>query len=478
MPKKMLRTFVMAVLMISIPQLLRAADFDSEVPLPVFPGAEGFGTHTTGGRHGSVCRVTSLEDSGKGTLRSCVNRPGKKIVVFATGGVITLKSTLLLNKPFISILGQTAPGDGIMIRGSLDFGGPAVQIKTHDVLLQHLRIRVGTSTEPSCCRDALSIANNTPGQVYNVVVDHSSISWGTDEVADIWYDSNNITISRNIISEGLNNSTNKNGIAGRGFIIGSDGSHSISFHHNFLAHNYQRNPLVKSPGVTDVVSNLVYHWVSRAAGVQGEYGDTRVNFVNNKFIAVRMRDRHQRSDRRWSDISVEDFGNKLSIYLEANEGYRLEDPDQPQSDLIGVGKRAYKEKYDYVAETRHAAPAITETPSSELEIELIKNVGATLPRQDAVDLRLFSELESGTGKMPDCVVATDPPSKRVCERNNVGGWPEYDPGTPREDTDSDGLPDDWEIANGTDPLNSADSVEIDSSGYANIEIFAHSLAQN
>jgi len=449
---------------------------DLHANIPVFPGAEGFGTKTSAGRGGIICQVTNLMDSGVGSFRSCLEISGARIIIFRVGGEIKVKSTLNVSQPFVSILGQTAPGDGIMVRADDHVTGPVLKISTHDVLLQHLRLRAGASVMESCCRDALSIGNKTPNNVFNVVVDHVSMSWGSDEVADIWYDSNNITISRSIISEGLNKSTNigTKKLGGRGFIIGSRGSHSISFHHNFLAHNYQRNPLVKSVGVTDVVSNLVYHWVSRAAGVEAEYGDTRVNFVNNKFIAMNSRDPRQSSDRRWGDISIEAHGHKVSIYLDQNYGYRRKYFFQSQSRLLGVGRNKYVKSLNYLSDERHSAPKITETPFSSLETELIKDVGANLPRQDSTDLRLFRELVTRKGKMTDCVSETDAPSREVC-KNNVGGWPVYMATAGELDTDNDGIPDEWEYANGLNKFDPSDAISTHKSGYMQVERWAHSM---
>lgn len=448
-------------------------------PLAVFPGAQGFGTHTIGGRSGKACIVTSTEDSGLGTLRDCLKLNEPRMVVFNVSGIISVDSTLKISNPFISVFGQTAPEPGVMIKANTNFNGALFKIETHDVLLQHLRLRAGGSSEPSCCRDALSIANKNPGNVYNVVIDHSSIQWGTDEVMDIWYDSNNITISNSIISEGLHRSTNDKGPAGRGIVIGSENSHSISLHRNLLAHNYQRNPLIKSDGVVDVVNNLVFHWVSRAAGVQGEYGDVNVNFVKNIFLSKPTGAKGQTSDLRWYDITVDPMGNKINIYLEGNKSKRQWWFISTQSSLVGKGKRSwgFNNNKEFLVNQRHPAPPIDEVATENLEAQLLVNVGASLPSRDATDSRIIQQVKTRSGFMIDCV-SPDDPTDTEC-KYHLGGWPSYtSAGSPRVDSDKDGIPDDWEIESGLDPYSTSDATDLHSSGYSHLEQWVHSLELN
>ena len=451
--------------------------------LPVFPGAEGFGTRTAAGRGGSVCRVTSLADAGSGTVRDCLEGRWPRTVVFGVGGTVRLESPLRIEHPHVSVYGQTAPGDGVLLIGSPDFEEAVLGVATHDVLLQHLRVRAGASRAPSCCRDAVSIASKRPGQVYNVVLDHVSLSWGSDEIIDIWYDARDVTVSRSIIAEGLHDSTDDKGPAGRGFVAGGPDSRSISIHHNLFAHNYQRNPMVASPGVTDVVNNVVYHWVSRGAQVH-ESGDepVKVNLVGNLFVAGAARDGEQRTRDEWSEIAVKAPGDRVEIHLEGNVRERrdgsVDEPPPPQASLVGSG---YDEGYDpargWLVERRHPAPRVREVSARGLRRELADDVGATLPRRDAVDARIVRELRTGGGRMPDCVAPDDPPSRRVCEANNVGGWPAFraTSAEDRPDTDGDGIPDAWERAEGLDPDRAVDGAERAPTGYTWLETWVHSL---
>lgn len=389
-------------------------DDGSYTPQPVFPGAEGFGTYTPAGRLGGVCTVTNLNDGGDGSLRYCVKAKGSKTIQFSVSGRIELRSPLVLEEPFISILGQSAPEPGIMLTLHPSVDGAVVAVKTHDVLIQHMRIRAGASDSPSCCRDAVVIGSEKAGQVYNVVLDHNSLSWATDEIIDIWFDSRDITLSRNIFSEGLHRSTNIDGPAGRGLLIGAN-AHSISIHHNLFAHNYERNPSVSSTGVTDIVNNVIYHWVSRGAQFSTKYGNNYVNLVKNVFIA-HTDGKPQPSAINWYDVSLDgDQGHELKVYFEGNFGYWRGKESDPEWSLAGVGwRKSYQPNMGLHTDVRHDAPPVTEFSVDQLEEVLMNDVGATLPIRDSVDARVIDEMRWRSGYMPDCV--------QDCELN-ARGWP-------------------------------------------------------
>jgi hypothetical protein len=208
--------------------------------LPAFPGAEGFGSHTPGGRGGRVIEVTHRGAEGPGSLRAAVEATGPRIVVFRVGGIIDLEGGLAIRNPFITIAGQTAPGDGICLAN-----GP-LTINTHDVVVRYLRVRPGDGPgggNPEN-RDCLGIAG--PGdQVHNVIVDHCSFSWGLDENVQTWYGPRDITVQWCISSESLDDSLHPKGPHGKGMILGSE-DNTITVHHCLLAHNSDRNPLINS----------------------------------------------------------------------------------------------------------------------------------------------------------------------------------------------------------------------------------------
>ncbi len=451
--------------------------------LKAFPGAEGFGSESIGGRGGEICFVENLNSSGVGSFRSCIEMTGPRIVVFKTGGTITVAEPLIISNPFISIYGQTAPGDGILLRATPGSIIATLSIQTHDVLIQHLRVRAGSSTvnAAACCRDSLSIGSATPNQVYNVVLDHNSISWGIDEIAEIWFDSHDLTLSYNIFSEGLfDNGSNTEGPAGRGFLIGDDGANSISLHHNFFAHSYQRNPLIKTSGVVDVVNNLIYHWISRGGGHDGSYDGQKINWVKNKYIA-RTNDPNtsQNTSVGWGDILITARGGALvdSAYFEDNIGNNRPNNAMPQWSIANTDFGVpYDPQLGYHVETRFTAPTITELDVDDLEEELPKTVGATLPQRDAVDTRVISELRTKTGIMPNCVGPNDRPGEDRCDVFNVGGYPTMNQGQPDTDTDADGIPDEWENLYGLDPLVKDSLADRDGDGYLNIEEWVYSLS--
>lgn len=490
-------TFIIADISFSSNDLLAA----EQNQVAVFPGAEGFGTTTQAGRGGSVCIVDNLSDYGDGTLRSCLELNGPRSVIFKTSGTIAISESIRITSPFVSVYGQTAPGDGILLRSTPDSTGAPLIVSTHDVLIQHLRIRAGSSTKPSCCRDSLSISNSKPGQVYNVVVDHNSISWGADENADIWYDSNNITISNNIISEGLfENGSNDKGPTSRGLLIGSKNSHSISIHHNLFAHNHQRNPLVAADGVVDVVNNLVYHWTSRAAAQDSRHVGLKVNWVKNKFIAktnnryfVAVKNRlnvitnykfeilknkfeeEQTSSVGWGDILLTYKDHKPQAYFEGNIGFNRKNNNQPEWKIANTGyKERYKPDLNFHTTKRFNAPAITEVNANNLKKDLSNHVGASLPKRDVVDRRIIDQLHSNTGLIIDCVDPITDGSPLQCKLN-AGGWPEFTKSLPVVDSDNDGIPDSFEMKLNTNP-NFFDSIlDSDKNGYTNLEEWIFSL---
>lgn len=227
----------------------------SRPPLPVFPAAEGFGSLTIAGAGGKIIHVSNLNDSGPGSLRSALEDPDPRIVVFDVGGVISLKSDLKISSPYITLAGQTAPGNGIMLR---DYG---LRVYAHDVLIQHVAIRVGDDG-----RVPDGNWNNADGlQVlggYNIVIDHVSASWAIDENMSVWGSGiHDVTFSHCLIAEGLQNSVHTEGVHSKGLLIGGKGNNpkNIAIIKNLFAHNRERNPQLKGGTTAVVANNLVYN---------------------------------------------------------------------------------------------------------------------------------------------------------------------------------------------------------------------------
>jgi len=229
-----------------------------------FPTAEGFGQYASGGRGGQVYIVTNLEDEGEGSLRKGILKHGPRIIVFAVSGTIALKSNLDINRGNLTIAGQTAPGEGITIKGY------PVAIKADNVIVRYLRFRLGD--ENKVTDDALKARD-----VKNVIVDHCSISWATDENAS-FYQNKNFTFQWNIVSEALNSSVHSKGDHGYGGIWGGE---NVSFHHNLIASNNSRNPRFSGSKTTenldgefvDFRNNVIYNWGDNSiyGGEEGSY---------------------------------------------------------------------------------------------------------------------------------------------------------------------------------------------------------------
>lgn len=244
--------------------------------LPVFPSAQGFGVDTPAGRGGAILRVTNLNDHGEGSLRNAIDYRGARIIVFEVAGVILLSSDLVVDYPFVTIAGQTAPEPGITLRGA------GIRIVTHDVLVRHVRIRVGDAPggpSPSN-RDALQILGSN---AHHVVIDHVSASWAIDENISLWGGSHDITLSYCLISFALSHSLHPKGPHSTGLLVG-DGSRRIALVRNVLAHNASRNPRIKGGCSVVVVNNLVCNGRGFMS-VGSSSGITSVTALGNVFIA-------------------------------------------------------------------------------------------------------------------------------------------------------------------------------------------------
>lgn len=414
--------------------------------LPAFPGAEGFGADTVGGRGGRVIAVTNLDDSGPGSLRAAIAEEGPRIVVFRVGGTIELQSRIDIEHPYITIAGQTAPGGGITLKNHPSVIHSPLRILTHDVVIRYIRSRPGPSEEESDVLDALTIADG-----YNIVIDHSSFSWGSDEVFNIWYDVHNVTIQWSIIAEGLHESTHPEGGHSNGMLIGSEGSGEISIHHNLFAHNRRRNPKVNMHGMADVVNNVVYN-ARYAMMIQDTYASPAVNYVGNIVI---------HGVNSFYDYDVRYFNegnNPPAIYVRGNLGTK-----RPTDDLADYWVVRLEDR-EYLVDERIEAPQVTTSSACAAYHQVLADAGVTVPRRDAVDERLVDEVINRTGQL-----LNDP--------SEVGGWPELERGEAPIDSDKDGMPDAWEETQGLDPADPDDGVlDADQDGYTNVEEYLNSLA--
>lgn len=450
-------------------------DYPMETPitgeverLPAFPGAEGFGSTTFGGRGGTVTEVTTLKDSGPGSFRAAIEASGPRIVVFRVSGTIGLESTLVIKNPYITIVGQTAPGGGITVRDLSPEADPLLEIQTHDVVVRYLAWRAG----PPAAGDAVGIIARDAHDTYNIVVDHNSMSWGVDQVFATWYDVHDISIQWNIFSEALNCSLHQKGCHSKGPMLGSyasdetkvkPGAYNISFHHNLMAHNGERNPLIKTSGICDVVNNVIYNPFGTFTHVDmdSQLVKIPVNFVGNYF-----KPGPDTTPGKYGIRAINPGRFGAEIFVQGNIGpHRMED-DLPEVDIVDPNSRGY-----VVSDSYPAAPVITTTAVEAYE-HVLANAGSNLgldcdgkffSRRDAIDTRIVTDVKNGTGKIID-----DP--------SEVGGWMMPEAGIPCQDSDHDGLADTWEQQYGFDPKDPSDaSKDANGNGYTNIEEFLNGM---
>jgi pectate lyase len=419
---------------------------------------------TVGGRGGEVIEVTNLDDSGPGSLRAAIGAEGKRIVVFRVAGTIGLESSLEITNPYITIAGQTAQGQGITLRGIKSEVEALILIKTHDVVIRFLTLRAG----PPSAGDGMMILTSAAHDTYNVVIDHNSLSWAVNRDLATWYDVHDIAIQWNIFSEGLNCSIHPKGCHSKGVLLGgyaSDenknepGASNISFHHNLMAHNGERNPLVSTSGITDVVNNVVYNPFGSFSHVdlQHQLAVIPANYVGNYFKPG--------VDTDAGKYGVDIASQKIlgaQIYVLGNIGPHRLDSTQPEIDIVDPDARPY------VVSVHNPAAPITTTSALEAYDQVLASAGAVMgldcsgtffSRRDAIDTRIVNDVINGTGKIID-----DP--------SEVGGWLTIPPATPCADLDHDGMPDPWEQKYGFNPADPLDGFkDADGDGYTNIEEF-------
>ncbi len=430
--------------------------------IPAFPGAEGYGSTTVGGRGGRVIKVTNTNNSGTGSLRAACTASGPRIVVFETGGHIILNSDININNPYITIAGQTAPGGGICIRNA------ALRVKTHDAIIRGLRMRVGDdpSGKSPGNRDSFAV-ENSDDEPYNVIVDHCSMSWSVDEIISLWYPMHDVTVQWSIISEALWYSIYPDGAHSRGFLIG-DHSQNISVHHNLFAHNNKRSPCIKGNVSTEIVNNLIYNWGEMGIHLHDYYnvGPIYSNIIGNYGIPGP-------STSSWfSESHLVYFRDPIApgtlVYVEGNkDAYRVNDEE---NEWLCVAGPAFLPEYK--SNSFVLPPSGITAVSAEKARDLVlQNAGATRPIRDIVDERLVNDVLCGTGNLVDCVVNCDERDLQVPE----GDWPLYAAGTAPTDTDDDGMPDDWETSKGLNPgVYDANERDLDPD-YDNVEVYVNSL---
>jgi hypothetical protein len=417
---------------------------------PAFPGAEGFGRYTLGGRGGRVIEVTNLNDSGPGSLRAAVMAKGPRTVVFRVSGTIALESELKIREPYLTIAGQTAPGDGICVKNY------QVNFETQHMIIRYVRFRPGD--EKAKEQDGFG------GGGDHIIVDHCSASWGIDETFSI-NKASNLTVQWCMVTESLYHSLHQKGNHGYGGLWGGPGG---SFHHNILAHHSSRNPRAsgnKDSGLLDYRNNVVYNW-----GFNSAYGGELWprNWINNYYKAGPATD----AKVRFRIFLQKDPRGKMF----AAGNYVHGSPEITADNWKGIDfapdgeatERTLRVNEPYVV-----APVTTQTAEAAFA-SVLAQAGCSLVR-DAVDARIVEEIRAGTARFGASYKGG---SKGIIDsQNDVGGWPELRSLPAPVDTDHDGMPDAWERQRGLNANDAADGARTDpaSGGYTFLEVYLNSL---
>jgi hypothetical protein len=405
----------------------------SSKTLLVFPGAKGFGIITPAGRGGKIYRVRSLADNTtapkllpdntyESSLRAAIQATGARTIIFEVSGEIKMTTNLVISNPFITIAGQTAPSPGITVIT------PSFYIGTHDVLVQHLRFRPGADSTNTETHGISMYSSGTSNPIYNVVVDHCTTSWASDENSNTWKPVvdgvKDVTFSNNIISEGLNNSLHSKGAHSKGMLVG-DGSQRVAIIGNLFAHNADRNTEFKGGASGIFVNNIVYNWDRTQEATHLGYEayfpgmPTLISVVGNVYISGP------------NTASGSAYAVEASSKIPINSKVYLYD-----NALLSSNISLFKNEAPY--DPRVSTPPVwvdglSYLTSSQVENYLLPTVGARAADRDSVDKRVVSEVSTRTGKIID-------------KPEDVGGYPTLAvvsralslPADPNSDSDGDG----------------------------------------
>lgn len=420
-----------------------------EVRLPAFPGAEGYGKFAQGGRGGRVIKVTNLDDNGPGSLRQAIVARGPRTVIFEVSGTIDLERDLDIHRGRLTIAGQTAPGDGITLRG---YG---LNVQADDVIIRFLRVRPGD--DAGIETDAISIFSGA-----NIILDHCSTSWATDETLSISprrrnaiRPIDNVTVQWSIIAESLNDSVHSKGEHGYGTLMRGSGGARYSLHHNLWAHHRARMP---RPGnyvdratdpvgpLFDVRNNVFYNWGGKMSGYNADTESvSRYSFVGNHYFT---------GPNSQAATAFDESSPYASLYFAGNYMNGTPVTEALSVVTLPAGSSLAEQDFDHGYEMPAMSPAGAR--------HVLDTAGASLSR-DAVDERIVGDVHDRSGRIIDDVRETP-------------GWPRLETLPPPVDSDGDGMPDDWESGHGLDPEDRDDgSLDRDDDGYTNLEEYLNSL---
>lgn len=451
---------------------------------PSFPTAEGYGMYAKGGRGGKVAIVTNTADylttetPIEGSLRwAFAQYPDQPLtVVFQTAGTIVLKDELRVKRNFLTVAGQTAPGDGIFIRGGkVNFGG-----STH-LVLRHLRIRVGLTADTTYIDGgALGLENAS-----NCIIDHCTFGWSSEENMTM-YDNTLTTVQWSIVHEGLYDAGHPKGVRGYG---SQWGGQTATYHHNLLAHNYSRSPRFNGARsndarvLMDFINNVNYNWgkANSAYGADIEGGTIyfqrwhRVNFMNNYYKPGPARPGTSSSFYVQSSFSSAQKTDQIAQwYMTGNIMEGTANADKTTNNYLGLDASAYTSRGISADALRSDTMFLTPNPvnmeTAQQAYESVLAKAGAMPR-DTIDRRVVNEVRTGTaaakGKQGSWGIIDSP--------FDVEGYPDYNSYNTYVDADQDGMDDAWETANGLNPADADDRNLVTLSGYTALEVYLNSL---
>ncbi|KJD34779.1 polysaccharide lyase [Tamlana nanhaiensis] len=449
--------------------------------IPAFPGAEGGGAFTPGGRGGKIFVVTSLEDSGSGTLREALEAVGARTIVFNVAGIIQLKKPINIKAPYVTIAGQTAPGDGVCIAGE------SILIDTHDVIIRHMRFRRG---ETDVTRRDDALGGNAVG---NIIIDHCSVSWGLDENISLYrhmFQANerskreklptvNITIQNTISSEGLDTYNHAFG--------STIGGLNSTFARNLWANNISRNPSIGMYGSFNFVNNVLFNWWNRS--IDGGDYRSRFNIINNYFKPGPITPEAEPISYRilkpeTGYLEPKQYGR---AYVAGN--FIENNSEVSKNNWNGGVQIGEEEKLQYIKQDAPFEMAhVSIINAKDAYNFVLENVGATLPKRDAVDVRVINQVKTGKINYPDGLdnaigkefvkrrLPDDSYKKGILTHpSQAGGYPKYK-GKPYKDSDGDGIPNKWEKKYGLNHKDASDAnQDLNGDGYTNIEAYFNNI---
>lgn len=422
----------------------------SVLAVNAFPGAEGSGRDAVGGRGGAVYEVTNLNNSGAGSIVDALSQ-GNRTIVFRVSGTIQLNGVMLYPQSNTTIAGQTAPGDGICIKGRIH-----IKNNVHDIVIRYIRLRVDAGA-PNSAGDAIDIDYG-----YNIVIDHVSASYARDETISCQETTDHVTVQWCLMSEALTGEGHS-----YGSLIRGTAGQVKTYHHNLYAHNQSRNPRPGNytSGSTDPEglhfdfrNNVVYNWLKTCPG----YGDSgnyisRYNFIGNVYIPA-------------PESTSNGYGyRESSAYCYgyyADNSYNNSVPADPWSivlfDGLSAAEIAAYKAHSYLVPME----PVTTTSPAQAKIDVLAGAGASLPKRDIIDNRIVNDVLNKTGH-----------SISDTTQQPEGGWPALLHAPYPQDSDHDGMPDWWEDQEGSNSADPADrNGDPDADGYTNVEDYLNYLA--